>query len=362
MRVINLVDSIAKVNFGIWNAAIVTAPQLKAEFGIDSEIWFPAESKEDKEQPDFKGCKVVELQSLVTSQVKVLIQEHNLNKADTIIATHGTWRYATIWGAAFAKLGFKWVYTPHGMLEPWSLQQKAFKKKVYMTLRELPAAKKAHAVRAVGSPERDNLVHWFPQAEVIPNGIEMPALVDKKPGDRRDFLFMARLHHKKGIVPLVQAWKQSSLNGQPNFHLHIAGPDDGELQKVLGLIGNKGGNITYHGAVYGSSKARLLQASEFYVLPTQSEGFPTSVVEALGNRLVAIMTDGCNFPEAMEQTFCLRTETSVESIVASLERAAKIDTADLLSRGNDARDFIESNYTLSKVAQLQNALYARLLK
>ena len=172
---------------------------------------------------------------------------------------------------------------------------------------------------------------------------------------------MARLHHKKGVVPLVLAWQKSSLNNKPDFHLHIAGPDDGELQKVLALIG-KGGNITYHGAVYGSSKARLLQASEFYVLPTQSEGFPTSVVEALGNRLVAIMTDGCNFPEAMEKSFCLRTETSVDSILAALERASNIETTDLLNRGNEARDFINENYTIAKVAQMQNTLYTSLLK
>jgi len=114
--------------------------------------------------------------------------------------------------------------------------------------------------------------------------------------------------------------------------------------------------------LYGSSKARLLQASEFYVLPTQSEGFPTSVVEALGNRLVAIMTDGCNFPEAMEKSFCLRTDTSIDGIVAALERAAKIETLDLLTRGNEARDFIAQNYTLNKVAQLQHQLYSRLLK
>lgn len=362
MRVINLVDSVAKVNFGIWNAAIATAPQLKAEFGIDSEIWFPAASKEDKEQPDFKGCKVVELQSLVTSQIKDLIIEHKLSKTDTIIASHGTWRYATIWGAAFAKLGFKWVYTPQGMLEPWSLQQKAFKKKVYLTLRELPAARKSTVVRAVGTPENLNLKKLFSNTEVIPNGIEMPDFVEKKQANRKDFLFMARLHHKKGIVPLVQAWQKSSLNNKADFHLHIAGPDDGELQKVLTLINSKGGNITYHGAVYGSSKARLLQASEFYVLPTQSEGFPTSVVEALGNRLVAIMTAGCNFPEAMEKSFCIYTDTSVDGIITALERAAKIENADLLNRGNEAREFILNGYTVNKVAQLQYQLYTRLLK
>jgi len=361
MRVINLVDSIAKVNFGIWNAAIATAPVLLEKYGIVSEIWYPKDSVEDNETPDLKGCFVVELESTSTASIKELITTHKLEPKETIIATHGTWRYATLWGASFAKLGFKWVYTPHGMLEPWSLQQKAFKKKVYLALRELPAAKKAHAIRAVGSPERDNLLKLFSEVLVIPNGISMPNLLEKNYGENRNFLFMARLHHKKGIVPLVQAWKASTLFKNAKYQLHIAGPDDGELQEVLSLSTGKDSNITYHGAVYGSSKIRLLQACEFYVLPTQSEGFPTSVVEALGNRLLAIMTDGCNFPEAMEKSFCLKTDTSVEGIKNSLERAITIPTTDLISRGIDARDFIAENYTIESIAKTQMELYTKLL-
>ena len=167
MRVINIVDELSKVNFGIWNSAISTAGELRAQ-NIDSEIW----AFGDITLPPGVDitCKLVKDEGLK----KFAEMAEALDPGNDVIVTHGCWRFPTKWGYWFAKKGFVWVYTPHGMLEPWALQQKKVKKKIYLELFEKKWARYAAAIRAVSSTEAANLRSIFPSSKIIhiSNGVD----------------------------------------------------------------------------------------------------------------------------------------------------------------------------------------------
>ena len=353
MRIINLIDNFTKVNFGIWNAAISTASSLKKQFGVDSELWYP----NTKETPEVNDVVLVPLDNTSISSVNYLISSRNLSPSDCVIITHGCWQYPTRWGARFKKLGYQWMYVPHGMLEPWSLKQKKIQKKVYYTLIEGPYSRKADWVRAVGLPEYNNLVIKYKRLHLIANGIDTDSIFKDKTSDSTNYLFMARLHHKKGIVPLVKAWLNSPQASSPYHCLNIAGPDDGELNQVKQLVKqHPDSNINYIGAVYGEQKQELIDKSHIYLLPSYSEGFPTSVLEAMSNHLLAVITEGCNFPEAIQEGHVIQTTPQIKDIEQSLKTVFDLSQLEIIQKAKQGAAFVNSNYNLDKIAHQQYML------
>ena len=363
MRIINIVDNATKVNFGIWNAAISTVGILKRDYGIESELWFP-----NLEEHMIPGdITKVGLKDLSTAAVKDMINARSLEAEDTLIVSHGCWRFPTRWGYEFKRLGFPWMYVPHGMLEPWSLSQKKWQKKVYFTFKEKPMVDKADCIRAVGAPELYNLKHLFNRHQslsLIPNGVPKH-IADFKKKDKsiRYVLFMSRLHPKKGVTELVKAWLRSPLHGDENFKLIIAGPDQGELPLIEeALQSHENANVAYIGSVYGEEKLSWLNRSSFYILPSKSEGFPTAILEAMSFGLVPIITKGCNFPDVFEHQLGIRIKPTIEGVLHGL-RTVKFMNAEKIEKLQvKASAYINAHYSLDEIARLQVSHFKSLLE
>lgn len=361
MRIINIVDEVSAVNFGIWNAAIATSEYLFRDFNVLSEIWYP--------QTDFKAnfseYKGLTHRALPSTRQSYLLENifPQLNAANDLIVTHGAWRFPTRWGATLKEKGLRWMYVPHGMLEPWSMDQKKWKKLVYFHLVESRLAKKADLVRAVGHPEFLNLKKFFTNVVHITNGVpDLKFPLQKKIAPPYICLFMARLHFKKGIVPLVEAWLQSNLKNNAQFKLVIAGPDNGELDKIKQLLQNNAAfNIEYVGTVHGRQKQKLLTESHFYFLPSLSEGFPTSVVEAMQYGLVPYISPGCNFPEAFQQDMAINIGTEKVDIIMALNVLSQNAEKVINMYSEKVSHFANSQYANSNVAALQMQHFRYLL-
>lgn len=359
-RIINIIDNIEQVNFGLWNAAIATAPYFEEE-GIASELWFPKPTQFPKAE-SLNQVKTVELDGVTYRHLKSIVAERKLDPSKDIIITHGTWQYPTKWGKKLKSLGFHWVYTPHGMLEPIDMQRKWLKKLIYFYFFEKPWGRTADTVRAVALPEKNNLSKYFRHVSHIPNGIDQIAAgIISKSLSPVIFLFMARLHAKKGINELLAAWRNSSLFNDANYKLIIAGPDDGEKENVKYSIEEAGlnANIEFIGAIYGTEKAKLLAKSSFFVLPSHSEGFSTSVLEAMLYKNVCLITEGCNFPEAFISGAAIKVSPNVEALKSSLNHMKTFSTKDRERIGENAEAFVTKNYSLRQLAIKQLELFRK---
>ncbi len=105
-----------------------------------------------------------------------------------------------------------------------------------------------------------------------------------------NILYLARLEPEKGIMALLQAFRELSVR-YPTAHLDIAGFGslEGEVKAFIAREGLQ--NITYHGLVRGQEKTALFKSSGIYVLPTShGEGLPISVLEAMAAGLVVVTT------------------------------------------------------------------------
>jgi glycosyltransferase involved in cell wall biosynthesis len=360
MRIIHLIKDVHPIRMGIWTAAINTAPYLLKKHNVISEIWFPGS---DYNQ-DFPSVQRVCLKDTSINHLKGQINIRNLDPHKDIIVTHSPWYHQSIWGRHFGKLGFKWVFVPHSSFSPWGLSQKRLKKKIYLAVVEKKRLSHADLIRALSRPEKNFLQNMFPHAKVVvmPTGINIdPANYQKKKtSDSKIFLFMGRLHFVKNIVPLVKGWLSSDIQNDKRYKLVIAGPDDGEFVKIQPLI-RQSTNIEYIGPIYKEVKEEWLKKSTFFILPSTHEGFSVSLSEAAGKGLIPVFTEGCNFPELLQNNFAVKTGTTPESIKDSLKVCMNMSNDEIEKRSCNIRSFIQKNYSLELIAEQQFKLYCRLL-
>lgn len=346
MRIIHIIDSADKINFGIWNTIITNAESFALK-GIQTEIWFPGELKADA-----PFVTKVALDSTAVSHLPALMRERKLDVSNDIIFSHGAWAFPTRWAASLQQKGFRWMYVPHGMLERWPMRQKWLKKKVYFSLFEKRLAAKADWIRAVSVPEKANLCVLFPKQriEFVANGIDTRhcKTENNKSGATR-YLFLSRLHPKKNIVSLLEAWTASSLAGKNDVELVIAGPDQGELSKVKEYAGRVS-NIQYLGSVYGEAKHALFSSAAFYVLPSFSEGLPSALLEAMFHGVIPIVTEDCNLPEVKTMALGETIDHDVASIQKALEKTYNLREAYGEERRLKCKTFVNEYFSTDHIA------------
>jgi len=340
LNIIHFIDSGSKINFGIWNAALNQSVYSRHKH----HCWF----SQGQDNINFEDYKVSELS-------KEGLFNHNVE--NTVFVGHGCWKAPGRMLLRAINKGFQTIYVPHGMLEPWSLQNKKLKKQIYFQLIEKRIAQKATVVRAVGSPEKANLEKLLRRSDIvyIPNGSKLITNHRRESRKKRSALFMARLHMKKGIVPLVEAW--SAADFKNDWELIIAGPDEGELKKIRPYLNR---SIKYVGPVYGKQKEQLLENSHFFMLPSFSEGFPSSVVEALGYGLIPVISKGCNFPEVFKNKSGVQIEPNKQSISSALQKLDEMTNEDL-DRVRQKAHELTKNYDIKKISAALDGLYEKLM-
>ncbi len=363
MIVVNIVDTLAPVNFGIWNAALFTSKNLKHDFDVSSHLWAPKQEQWD--EADYCLDNIQPLDTTSNSDLESILAGSQLDPDQTVIATHGAWKFSTRWGHQLKKRGFRWVSAPQGMLEPWSLQQKPIRKRIYRMLFEDRMLRASDMIRAVSTPELTNLGKMFPNhpdIKLIPNGVDVEGHCDLSQKTGKTVLFLGRLHEKKAVTELVEAWA-SLVNELPSgSELRIVGPDQGEQKKIEQIIARTGQeNIHLLGPQFGEAKTKELLQADFFALPSHSEGFPTSVLEAMSFGCFPVISSGCNFPEASAAGLAIDVTPNVEAIADGLLTAFRMTPDELREKQKEASEYIRNRYSTPAIASQQFSAFESLI-
>lgn len=213
-----------------------------------------------------------------------------------IIHIHGIWSPINTL-ASLAAIFFKkpFIVSPQGMLEPWSLNEKKIKKYIFLHLVWKYIFKKANEVIFTSKQEYINfkkikLVKKL-NYKIIPNGFWINKnRISIKKNKFNTLLYLSRLHKKKGILDLIEAFKE--LNPQ-KWKLKIVG--SGEKKFIDNLKNKTGKNlinkkIFFYGFKNNIHKIKFFQNSDIFVLPSYSENFGIVVAEALSFGLPVLTT------------------------------------------------------------------------
>lgn len=213
-----------------------------------------------------------------------------------VLHVHGLWT-PFVWRACnFAKKNeLTLVVSPHGMLEPWAIKHKFWKKKIawFVYQKRILNSADMLVVNSKKELETVRLMGLKSPVAVIENGVDKTdfALSSSPVAPDKIVLFLSRLSPVKGLPDLIRAW--SLLPVEHGYELRLYGhADPGYEAELLRLIRkfNVEGSVTLFGPVFGVDKWKVYNNASFFVLPSYSENFGIVIAEALWSGLPVITT------------------------------------------------------------------------
>ncbi len=285
-----------------------------------------------------------------------------------LIHIHAIWMPCSHAAAVVArKRGIPYVIAPRGMLEPWSLQVCKWKKRLAMWLYQRKDLKKAVALHATALSEAEQFRRLgFRQTCVVsPNGVNLPSfLPEKTPATdgRRRVLFVSRIHPKKGLLELVEAWDRVRPSG---WVLEIAGTDaDGYQKTVEEAVARRGlGDcIRFLGSLSDDAKWPVYRNADFFVLPTYSENFGIVIAEALYAATPVVTTKGTPWQELEECRCGLWIDCGVSPLADALKAMIALSDKERLEMGCRGARLIEEKYTWPAIGQNMCDAYVDILR
>lgn len=265
------------------------------------------------------------------------------------------------------KQGIPYIVTPRGMLEPWSLSQKKLKKKLAWWLYQRNDVQKSACVFSTAKMEAEHVSELGITTckAVIPNGIETDAYPCKSSVDgvRKQVLFLSRIHVKKGIEILFEAWKRVA-SAFPDWQLQVIGNGDTEyihtLEMKVERLGLKD-SIRILPPVFGNDKTRIYQESALFCLPSFSENFGLVIAEAMSCGTPVITTTNCPWDILNETNTGWCIDLSVDNLECAFREALSMSPAELYDMGQRASKLIFDNFDYRSVIRKTLRLYEWLL-
>lgn len=293
-----------------------------------------------------------------------------------ILHIHEIWHHPHFAARQAAKFAGKpFIITVHGALEQWCLDYKAFKKKIYSTLIQRKILKEASALHAITEEEVKNISNFVVNKNIflIPNGINLEEFEKLPERDwieglypevkgKKVILFLGRIHPQKGLDILAKAFV-TILKKRDDIQLVIAGPDNnGYKNRIVEILKGENAirNSTFTGMLTGDDKIKALSRADIFVLPSYSEGFSISALEAMACGLPVVITKQCNFPEVEE----IGTGKVIEADANNLSEALieLLDNPALCKEmGRKGQRLVTERYTWDKVADEMITAYKTIL-
>lgn len=259
------------------------------------------------------------------------------------------------------------VWSPHGMLTPWAMNNKKWKKRLGWWLYQRKDLARADLLHATAESEVEDIrrVGLKNKVMIAPLGVKVEGMRDERRGmrDGRTLLFVSRVQRKKGLINLARAWanlkQESSTHSTSSTWLNswkvrIVGPDqEGHTQEVkaecerLGIIDD----WEFVGPKYGEELQSEYANADLFVLPTYSENFGSVVIEALAHGVPAICTKGAPWKELEERKCGWWIDIGVEPLAEVLGKALGVSHKSLDEMGLRGRKLVEEKYTWDAVVK-----------
>lgn len=258
------------------------------------------------------------------------------------------------------------VVSTRGMLQPWALRYRGWKKRVAWTLYQRRDLDTAAGLHATSKSEASNLARFALRApiHVVPTGIDVPSspplrTFQAKP---RVALFLGRIHPVKGLDQLIEAWAQVRPSG---WKLTIAGPDEtgqrAQLERAVAAHGLDD-EILFVGSIAPERKQEIYLAANLFILPSHSENFGLVVAEALAHRLPVLTTTGTPWTSLSERGCGWCVPASIDGLVRGLIEATRLSPPELESMGRRGRELIEREYGWGSIARRMMYVYEMSLR
>lgn len=293
------------------------------------------------------------------------------NKTETkiknyhFIHIHGLWDPFIFFVAKIASKNLiPYAINTHGMLEKWSLEEKAIKKKIAWYFYQKKILLNAYSIIVASRKEFSAVksLGFKSNVDYIPYIIRQSKYVSsiKKKNDEVNFLFLSRLHKKKGIEDLIDAFSEIK---NLNWNLKIVGSSgykNHDYENKLKLKVNYyklEKKIKFFGNLNGKKKNQMYKSSDILILPTYSENFGLVVAEALNFSIPVITTNKTPWVD-LNNKGCWIIKPGIKPLVSIIIKILKMKKKKIESMGKKGKIYISKNYNNSKTINKLAKLYS----
>lgn len=195
----------------------------------------------------------------------------------------------------------------------------------------------------------------------IPNGVNKPEvikadIIKNKYGLKRDsyILFLGRMVPEKGIHYLIEAFN----NIKTDKKLVIAGgaSDTDEYYSQLKEKAKDNKNIIFTGFVQGKELDELYSNAYIYSLPSDLEGMPLSLLEAMSYGNCCLTSDIAECATVLEDKGVTFKKSDVKELTKVLQRLCD-DKKEVKKYKDQAQDYVLSKYSWDDVTKKTLELY-----
>ena len=258
--------------------------------------------------------------------------------------------------------GKRCIATIHGI--DWQRAKWSGFAKRYIKFGEKVAVKYADEIIVLSEGVKKYFKDTYDRDTVfIPNGVNRPKNVEAKEITEKfnlkkdDYiLFLGRIVPEKGLRYLVEAFKQVETDKK----LVIAGgsSDTQEFMNELMDMAKEDLRIVFTGFVQGKILEELYSNAYVYTLPSDLEGMPLSLLEAMSYGNCCLTSDIPECAEVVEDQAILFKKSDVDDLQEKIQYVCNNnEKVDVLKK--HAADFICNKYSWDEIVKDTIKLYAK---
>lgn len=297
MKILHVVSSLEIEKGGV-SAAVIGLANLCVQANLPTRIAYtgdPSQAENKLLRAEATSLSLDDGGLFQAKEIETAL-DSQLTWAD-VVHVHAVWEPVQRVALRLAiKANKSVVFSPHGMLDRWSLSQKRWKKRIYLSLflrRLLTQVEMFHATCSVEA-QMIKAQGFERPIKVLPLGVERSEFeslptqgnfrkrLAEKAADGPLILFLSRIHPKKGVEILLEAFAKSGL--QDKVHLSIAGPGEREYVASLQSFAKSldvDQSVSFPGMLFGRERIEALVDADLFVLPSHQENFGIAVLESM---------------------------------------------------------------------------------
>lgn len=232
----------------------------------------------------------------------------------------------------------------------------------YIKFGEKMAAKYADEIIVLSENVQNYFLNTYNRkTNFIPNGVNKPELkeaniIKNKYNLEKDnyVLFLGRIVPEKGVHYLIDAFKQIKTDKK----LVIAGgaSDTSSYYQELKKMSENNENILFTGFIQGEELEELYSNAYIYILPSDLEGMPLSLLEAMSYKNCCLTSNIDECKTVMEDKGIIFEKSNVEDLKNKLQYLC--DNKEVVDKyKNESQEYVLKKYNWDDVVDRTINLY-----